>query len=160
MTEPSSAGNPEGAALPTDHPLGPAVPVPPREKEAVHAAREARPDGGTTTDDAPGAGGPTGASTGGPTGERADGRPGVADGDAAPRQAGDGHPGGDRRENALDPSAGSAGHSAAGIREEQGTHEAGAVPAAFDGDGAPGPGHRHPEDAADEPDAWDGGLPQ
>lgn len=153
MTEPSSAGNPKGGALPSDHPLGPAVPVPPRGKErgkeAVPAGREAMPDGGTAADDAPGADAPG-----------ADGRADVTDGDVDARYSGDGRPGGDRRENVLDPSAGSAGHSAAGIREEQGTHEAGAVPAAFDGDGAPGPGHRHPEDAADEPDAWDGGMQQ
>ncbi|MHA7210391.1 hypothetical protein [Arthrobacter sp. MDT1-65] len=126
MTEQSSAGNPDGAALPADHPLGPAAPVPPREKEAGRAGQDARPDSGPGT-------------------------PQEGHGD-------DGHPDADRREDVLDPSAGSTGHRADSIRDEQGTHEAGAVPAAFDGDGAPaGPGDRHPEDAAAEPDTWDSG---
>ncbi len=145
MTEPSSAGNPDGAALPADHPLGPAVPVPPQEKEARHAGREATQDGGTAASEAAGTDGPSNEASDGPSQG------------AATRPPGDGHPASDRREAVLDPSAGSARHAAAGIREEQGTHEAGAVPAAFDGDGAPGPEHRHPEDAADEPDAWDSG---
>lgn len=141
MTEQSSAGNPDGAALPADHPLGPAVPVPPREKEAGRAGQDARHDDAH----GPAADGPGGAD---PATERDGG--GHDD---------DGHPDADRREDVLDPSAGSTGHRADSIRADQGTHEAGAVPAAFDGDGAPtGPGDRHPEDAAAEPDTWDGGA--
>ncbi|WP_104168708.1 hypothetical protein [Arthrobacter sp. SX1312] len=79
----------------------------------------------------------------------------------------DGHPDGrpapDRREQILEPSPGSRDHHAASIRDEQGIHEAGAVPAAYDGDdstdatdGADRP--RHPEDAAFEHDTWDGGA--
>ncbi|WP_434992471.1 hypothetical protein [Arthrobacter sp. Ld5] len=75
----------------------------------------------------------------------------------------DGRPAPDRREEVLEPSPGAAGHHAASIRDEQGTHEAGAVPAAFDGDdGADGPDGadrtRHPEDAVFEHDTWDGGA--
>ena len=154
MTEPSSAGNPDGAALPADHPLGPAAPVPPREKEARRAGHESTHDVDTpTADDAPVHGAADDASdtadapdTTGPDGGTAT-RTGTVD---------DGHPDADRREAVLDPSAGSAGHRAAGIRDEQGTHEAGAVPAAFEGEGAPDPGHRHPEDAATGSEAWDG----
>ncbi|MHA7283592.1 hypothetical protein [Arthrobacter sp. TMS2-4] len=74
----------------------------------------------------------------------------------------DGHPDRDRREEILEPSPGARGHRAESIRDEQGIHEAGAVPAAFDGDGtADGPDGagrpRHPEDALSEHDAWDGG---
>lgn len=75
----------------------------------------------------------------------------------------DGRPARDRREEILEPDPGAEGHRAASIRDEQGTHEAGAVPAAFNGDdpeggpdGADGPGH--PEDAASGHDTWDGGL--
>ncbi|MDQ0733634.1 hypothetical protein [Arthrobacter agilis] len=145
MTEPSSAGNPDGAGLPADHPLGPAAPVPPREKEAARADREAAQDGDPTVDPARGGPGDTPAAPAAAT-ERADGA----------RHIDDGRPGTDRRADVLERSAGSAGHRAAGIRDEQGTHEAGAVPAAFEG-GAPDPRHRHPEDAAAEFHAWDGG---
>ncbi|PPB47944.1 hypothetical protein C4K88_15860 [Arthrobacter pityocampae] len=81
----------------------------------------------------------------------------------------DGRPARDRREEILEPGPGAAGHQASSIRDEQGTHEAGAVPAAFDGDdtfdgddptsgpdGADRP--RRPEDAASGHDTWDGGL--
>ncbi|WP_394249265.1 hypothetical protein [Arthrobacter pityocampae] len=75
----------------------------------------------------------------------------------------DGRPARDRREEILEPTPGAAGHHAASIRDEQGTHEAGAVPAAYGGDeptgtpdGADGPGR--PEDAASGHDTWDGGL--
>lgn len=75
----------------------------------------------------------------------------------------DGRPARDRREEILEPSPGARGHGAASIRDEQGIHEAGAVPAAFDGDEsaeAPdGDGRpRHPEDALLEHDTWDGGA--
>ncbi len=108
MTEPSSADHPDGGGLPTDHPLGPAVPLPPGEKKAGRA------------------------------------------GDAAS---------GDRREDVLDPSAGAGGHSAETIRDEQGTHSAGAVPAAYNGPASPEkPTEDHrPEDAGREPDTWDSG---
>ncbi|WP_104180967.1 hypothetical protein [Arthrobacter sp. B0490] len=152
MTEQSSAGNPDGAALPADHPLGPAEPVPPREKKARRAGQDARHDDGTGAPQDARHDDGTGAAAGGPGGADA----------ATERDGGghadDGHPDADRREGVLDPSAGSRGHRADSIRDEQGTHEAGAVPAAFDGDGAPaGPGNRHPEDAAAEPDTWDSG---
>ncbi|MHA7218735.1 hypothetical protein ACX80L_07545 [Arthrobacter sp. MDT1-48-3] len=134
MTESSSsAGNPGGAALPADHPLGPAVPVPPAGKEAR------RSEQGSGNGDAPATADPGSDATGG--------------------QHGDGHPDGDRRNDVLDPSAGSAGQPADTIRDQQDTHAAGAVPAAFNGEGTPAAPHedRHPEDAAAEPDSWDSG---
>lgn len=75
----------------------------------------------------------------------------------------DGRPAPDRREEILEPSPGATGHHAASIREEQGIHEAGPVPAAFDGDdptGRPAGSDRprHPEDSALEHDTWDGGA--
>lgn len=82
----------------------------------------------------------------------------------------DGRPAADRREHALDPSAGAADHGSGTIRDEQSTHEAGAVPAAFTGTDSPaedaGPaggtgtgadddgGQPRPEDSQ-EPDGWD-----
>ncbi|WP_043444455.1 hypothetical protein [Arthrobacter sp. L77] len=74
----------------------------------------------------------------------------------------DGRPAPDRREEILEPSPG-AGHHAASIRDEQGIHEAGAVPPAYDGDdpaGGQDDAHhrRRPEDAALEHDTWDGGA--
>ncbi|WP_105031203.1 hypothetical protein [Arthrobacter ruber] len=148
MTEPSSAGNPGSASLPEDHPLGPAEPVPPLEKEATRAGGAAPHDGGS-----PGSTG-RGLTADRDGSERAG--DGVPDGSATGQS--DGHPAADRRENVLDPSAGSADRTADGIRQEQGIHSAGAVPAAFDGDSsAEEPGHRRPEDAAAEPDAWDSG---
>ncbi|WP_104116917.1 hypothetical protein [Arthrobacter sp. B1805] len=139
MTESSSAGNPGGAALPPDHPLGPAVPIPPLEKEAGRAEESVRDGAGT-----PGSG-----SDGEPTA-------GQSDGSESDR---DGGPHADRRESVLDPSAGSTSPRAGSIRDEQGTHSAGAVPAAYNGEGAPeDPAEdRHPEDAAAEPDSWDSG---
>lgn len=106
MTESSSAGHPDGGGLPADHPLGPAVPIPPTEKETERG------------------------------------------GDIAS---------GDRREDVLDPSAGAAGHAAETIRDEQGTHSADAVPAAFNGPGTPEnlDEDRRPEDAGRESDTWD-----
>lgn len=142
MTESSSAGRPDGAALPADHPLGPAVPIPPLEKESERAG---------DTGDTPGHG-----STGAPGAEAASsdqsGPSGAAQGDG-------GEPHADRRENVLDPSAGSSDPEAATIRDEQGTHSAGAVPAAYNGEGSPDDPaeNRHPEDAAAEPDGWDSG---
>jgi hypothetical protein len=65
----------------------------------------------------------------------------------------DGTPAADRREQVLDPSAGAVEHSSASIRDEQSTHEAGAVPAAFMGDAGP-TGDTRPEDA-EESDEWD-----
>lgn len=139
MTESSSAGHPDGAALPADHPLGPAAPIPPLEKEERRAGHESTLDSGST---------PTG--VGDPGGDGRDGSSGRDD---------DGHPHADRREAVLDPSAGSAAHGSASIRDEQGIHAAGAVPAAFNGEGSPqDPDEdRHPEDAAAEPDRWDSG---
>jgi hypothetical protein len=137
MTESSSAGDPAGAALPADHPLGPAAPIPPLEKEARrsregYTAPTERRDSGS-------------AAQGGASGHGDDGRP---------------H--GDRRENALDPSAGSGGHHGTSIRDEQHTHEAGVVPAAYVG--ACTPEHpdenRHPEDAVLEHDSWDSDTEQ
>lgn len=132
MTDSSSAGNPGGAGLPAEHPLGPAVPIPPLEKEAARIGEGAGNDGGA---------GPAPRDT-----------PGSGEGT-------DGHPEADRREAVLDPSAGSAAHEAASIRDEQGTHSAGTVPAAFNGAGSPeDPDEdRRPEDAAAEPDRWDSG---
>ncbi|MUK02933.1 hypothetical protein GM708_13985 [Vibrio cholerae] len=140
MTESSSAGNPDGAALPADHPLGPAVPIPPREKEA---ARVGSTGNGRS---APAPATPAGGGSG-----QGDGTPGEDGPDD------DGRPTADRRESVLDPAAGSAGQEASSIREEQGTSGAGLVPAAYNGDGSPeDPAeNRHPEDAAAEPDGWD-----
>lgn len=141
MTESSSAGNPDGAILPADHPLGPAVPIPPREKEAerIDDLLEHGAGAGSTADDAHGDSAP-------------------AARDAQSGQDG-GRPHAERREGVLDPSAGAGGHRAATIRDEQGTHSAGTVPAAFNGKGSPeDPAeNRHPEDAAAEPDTWDSG---
>ncbi|TKV28639.1 hypothetical protein FDK12_08285 [Arthrobacter sp. NamB2] len=144
MTESSSAGNPGGAALPPDHPLGPAVPIPPLEKEAGRAEESARDGAGTS-----GSG-----SDRESTAEEFSA--GQSDGSESDR---DGGPRADRRESVLDPSAGSTGPRAGSIRDEQGTHSAGAVPAAYNGEGAPeDPAEdRHPEDAAAEPDSWDSG---
>lgn len=80
----------------------------------------------------------------------------------------DSHPASDRREHVLDPSAGAVDHGSATIRDEQSTHEAGAVPAAFTGADSPaedagassgtgaddGDGGSRPEDSQ-EPDGWD-----
>ncbi|OUM41187.1 hypothetical protein [Arthrobacter sedimenti] len=147
MTESSSAGNPAGAALPADHPLGPAVPIPPLEKEARRSGQEPSPEG-----------------TAAPTGRR-DSASDVSTGTSGPAGAsrsrsehGDsGRPHRDRRENALDPSPGSGGHHGTSIRDEQHTHEAGVVPAAYVGAGTPEhpDENRHPEDAVLEPDSWD-----
>lgn len=146
MTEfSSSAGQPDGAALPAEHPLGPAVPIPPKEKEAAHVGREPGHDGGgTIREDGPVDGGQ---DTGG--GQR----------DDASGAGSDGSPDADRRESVLDPSAGASGHAAASIRDEQGTHSAGTVPAAFNGTGSPEDPEddRHPEDAARLADSWDSG---
>lgn len=133
MTDSSSAGNPGGAGLPAEHPLGPAAPIPPLEKEAGRSGQ------GTGNDGQAGSA-PREATSGSGEGKN-------------------GHPDGDRREAVLDPSAGSAVHEAASIRDEQGTHTAGTVPAAFNGDGSPeDPDEdRHPEDAVAEPDRWDSG---
>lgn len=143
MTESTSAGHPDGAALPADHPLGPAVPIPPLEKEAERAGHGAVHDGG------PGA---TGADAGSAGSASA-----AQHGKAATES--EGGPSADRRESVLDPSAGATGHRAENIRDEQGTHSAGAVPAAYNGEGSPeDPAeNRHPEDAAAEPDGWDSG---
>lgn len=141
MTDSSSVGNPDGAALPPEHPLGPASPVPPGEKEAEFADRAPgrTAEHGATDDGVPDAGvHPSGSEPG----------------------SDDGSPAADRREDVLDPSAGAAGHPAATIRDEQNTHDAGTVPAAFNGTGTPEDPqeNRHPEDAAAESDAWDGGT--
>lgn len=145
MTEPSSAGNPDGGTLPPDHPLGPAAPIPPREKEAERSGQGSGHDGGGASQDVASGVGHEGA---GP--ESNDGESGAGD---------DGRPGADRREEVLDPSAGATGHHAASIRDEQGTHSAGTVPAAYNGEGSPEDPEddRHPEDAAAEPDTWDSG---
>jgi hypothetical protein len=137
MTESSSAGDPAGAALPADHPLGPAAPVPPLEKET----RRSR-EGYTTPTDRP----DSGSAGHGVTSEHGDG----------------GRPRRDRRENALDPSAGSGGHHGTSIRDEQHTHEAGVVPAAYVGAGTPEhpDENRHPEDAVLEHDSWDSDTEQ
>ncbi|MHA7280628.1 hypothetical protein ACX80H_12815 [Arthrobacter sp. MDT2-2] len=137
MTESSSAGDPAGAALPADHPLGPAVPIPPLEKEARRSRQDLSPEVGTAPTDRPDSG-----SAG------HDDTPGHGDG---------GRPRRDRRENVLDPSAGSGGHHGTSIRDEQHIHEAGVVPAAYVGAGTPGhpDENRHPEDAVLEPDSWD-----
>lgn len=66
--------------------------------------------------------------------------------------ADDGTPSADRREQILDPSAGASGHRSESIRDEQSTHQAGAVPAAYEGDAVDG---ERAEDAAKEPDTWD-----
>ncbi|WDF33882.1 hypothetical protein PTW37_02880 [Arthrobacter agilis] len=132
MTESSSsAGHPDGAALPADHPLGPAVPIPPRDEETQDTgAKDARGN---------------------------DGAPATHEG--ADQQGDDGRPEADRREDVLDPGAGSADHHAASIRDEQGTHSAGTVPAAYNGDGTPDNPEEdgHPEEAAAEPERWDSG---
>lgn len=144
MTESSSAGHPDGAGLPADHPLGPADPVPPREKE------ESRTGGKT---------GRPGAAAGDADDDRSSGAPGMSGGSDGNT---DGPLAGDRRESVLDPGAGRAGsaeHDAANIRDEQGTHSAGTVPAAFNGAGSPEAPEddREPEQAAAEPDSWDSG---
>ena len=64
----------------------------------------------------------------------------------------DGTPSADRREQILDPSAGAAGHRSESIRDEQSTHDASAVPAAYEGETADG---ERAEDAAKEPGSWD-----
>ena len=74
--------------------------------------------------------------------------------DSSNARPADGTPAVDRREQVLDPAAGTGEHSAESIRDEQSTHEAGAVPAAFTGDAGTG-GEGHPEDAAEESDEWD-----
>jgi hypothetical protein len=137
MTESSSAGDPAGAALPADHPLGPAVPIPPLEKEE----RRSREDRVT------------------PAGRRDSG---FALQGGASGHGDDGRPHRDRRENALDPSAGSGGRHGTSIRDEQHTHEAGVVPAAYVGAGTPEhpDENRHPEDAVLEHDSWDSDTEQ
>ncbi|MFC3298388.1 Uncharacterised protein [Arthrobacter agilis] len=144
MTESSSsAGHPDGAALPADHPLGPAVPIPPRDEEAQDTgAKDTRAKDDTGNDVAPGSD---------------DGAPATHEG--ADQQGDDGRPEADRREDVLDPGAGSADHHAASIRDEQGTHSAGTVPAAYNGDGTPDNPEEdgHPEEAAAEPERWDSG---
>lgn len=160
MTEPSSsAGHPGGAALPADHPLGPAVPVPPRERDAAATPPSdtdaARDHGGPGTEGDDGGAAPAGDDGGARPAAPANG---VAD--AAGHD--DGRPDADRREAVLDPSTGASTHQAASIRDEQGTHSAGTVPAAFNGDGTPeDPAEDgRPEDAAAEPERWDsGGAP-
>ncbi|KNC20244.1 hypothetical protein AC792_01925 [Arthrobacter sp. RIT-PI-e] len=143
MMDSSSAGNPGGAALPADHPLGPASPVPPEEKEPEFVGRAPVGADGTTSDGSSHPDDATGSTAGGPSSGSAD----------------DGAPAPDRREDVLDPSAGSAGHRAATIRDEQHTHDAGTVPAAFNGTSTPEDPERNrrPEDAAAEPDSWDSG---
>lgn len=155
MTEPSSsAGHPGGAALPADHPLGPAVPVPPREKEQAAAVPPSDRD--SAIDAGPGA--PSEVDRPGTAG-RDDGADEAGEDGGRTAPGDDGRPDADRREAVLDPSAGASTHRSASIRDEQGTHSAGTVPAAFNGDGAPeDPAeNRHPEEAAAEPDRWDSG---
>jgi hypothetical protein len=156
MTESSSAGHPDGAALPADHPLGPASPIPPLEKEQGRVG----PADGSGDASAAGSAEHAAAVRSADVG----GRGAVSDGSGdAHGQDHDGHddgrPEADRREEILDPAAGTQAHSAPSIRDEQGTHSAGTVPAAFNGDGSPeDPANdRHPEDAASEPDTWDSG---
>lgn len=151
MTDSSSVGNPDGAALPADHPLGPAAPIPPLEKESarLRGADTAREEEGTEDRTGTTVGGQrvsSGQDDGGAPG--ADGGTGKSDGGTR-----------DRREDVLEPSAGTADHGAASIRDEQGTSSAGTVPAAFNGEGSPEDPdeNRHPEDAAAEPDTWDSG---
>lgn len=69
----------------------------------------------------------------------------------------DGAPAEDRRGDVLEPASGGSGRSAANIREQQGNHEGGMVPASYTGDGEPlhAEDDRSPEDAADHPDEWD-----
>ena len=155
MTDSSSVGNPNGAALPPNHPLGPASPIPPEEKEAEFAER---------TPDGPASPTPSDASaedsgTASDDGATADSSPSRPDGEGADTSSDDGSPAPDRREDVLDPSAGAAGHPADSIRDEQNTHDAGTVPAAFNGTGTPEDPEqdRRPEDAAAEPDSWDSG---
>lgn len=149
MTESSSAGRPDGAVLPPDHPLGPAQPIPAEDRPAE---REDNPAARTGTGDAG-----TGATTSGrdeATGADTD----YDTSDAVAGRSGDGRPSADRREDVLDPAAGSSPQGAATIRDEQGTDEAGIVPAAFDGDTSVDTADgRRPEDAAQEPDSWDSG---
>ena len=147
MTESSSAGNPAGAALPADHPLGPAAPIPPLEKEARRSGQDLSPEGGVASGERPDSAADGHGSTSGPA-AASHGTPGHGD---------SGRPHGDRRENALDPSPGSGGYHGTSIRDEQHTHEAGVVPAAYVGAGTPEhpDENRHPEDAVLEPDAWD-----
>jgi hypothetical protein len=151
MTESSSAGHPDGAALPADHPLGPAAPVPPRDREQDGAARMTAAGDQDRDHAAPRAGREQDGG-GAPSSDRS-----PAHDAAGPRVDGhdDGHPHADRRETVLDPSAGAAGHGAANIRDEQGTHTAGTVPAAFNGTGPPEDpdDERRPEDA--EREGWD-----
>ncbi|WP_026533055.1 hypothetical protein [Arthrobacter sp. H41] len=69
----------------------------------------------------------------------------------------DGAPAEDRREDILEPSSGDAGRPADTIRDQQGNHEGGMVPASYTGDGKSrdsedaGP----PEAATDRADEWD-----
>lgn len=145
MTETSSAGNPDGATLPADHPLGPAAPIPPGEKDAERSGQGSGQDGGGASQDV---------ASG--VGHEASGSEPDDDGPIAGH---DGRPGADRREDVLDPSAGATGHQAESIRDERGTHSAGTVPAAYNGEGSPEDSQddRHPEDAAAQPDTWDSG---
>ncbi|MPY11986.1 hypothetical protein [Arthrobacter bussei] len=152
MTEPSSsAGHPDGATLPAEHPLGPAAPVPPREKESAAPSHADAPTPGHE------AGAPLQADAAAAVDDA-----GVGEGSAGSGNDGggnDGRPDADRREAVLDPSAGGSTHRSASIRDEQGTHSAGTVPAAFNGDGTPDDpaDDGRPEDAAAEPDRWDSG---
>ncbi|MEC5200499.1 hypothetical protein RCH21_002745 [Arthrobacter sp. PL16] len=156
MTESSSAGHPDGAALPTDHPLGPASPIPPLEKEQGRVG----PAGGSAEASGAGSAGQSAAVNNTDVGGHGAGRDDSGDAYGQdPDGHDDGRPETDRREEVLDPAAGTAAHHARSIRDEQGTHSAGTVPAAFNGEGSPeDPANdRHPEDAASEPDTWDSG---
>lgn len=74
-----------------------------------------------------------------------------------PGTSNDGAPTEDRRAEVLEPSGGKTPHSADNIREEQGHHEGGMVPASYTGDGESRDSEddRSPEDAANRADAWD-----
>lgn len=154
MTEPSSsAGHPDGAALPAEHPLGPAAPVPPREKESAAPSHADAPTPGNE------AGAPLQADAAAAVDDAGVGEGSAGSGSGNDGGGNDGRPDADRREAVLDPSAGGSTHRSASIRDEQGTHSAGTVPAAFNGDGTPDDPAEdgHPEDAAAEPDRWDSG---
>lgn len=73
--------------------------------------------------------------------------------DPSKERPADGTPAADGREQVLDPGAGAGGHPSETIRDQQSTHEAGAVPAAYEGDTPDGD---RAEDAAREPESWDG----
>ncbi|MBG6216842.1 hypothetical protein IWX75_001296 [Arthrobacter sp. CAN_A6] len=69
----------------------------------------------------------------------------------------DGAPAHDRREDVLEPRSGTSGHPADNIREQQGNHEGGMVPASYTGDGKPlhSEDDLSPEDAAERAEEWD-----